>query len=400
MDDSARDSLYFLENAAEGTPDSVVMHMDMPGWSNTFGTYFQTIININSKNKLIVKADNYLNSSLAEMTMRMHFFGQPPEPAMYLQTWPDIKRNVTGLYIGNSTTLSRKIAVTLNFRADYIIDKFQSSIGMEQFSVFNYKLEPKYSQLTKGLNLNAQYHIFKPVIFSLQTGISERIPTITERYGFYLYNAYDGYDYIGNPSLKTEKTISARFSMTYFNQGVKINFSQSFNYLTDYIMGITDTIIPPMNFYTNGLRVFSNIPGATIYGSELQVMYKPGGGFTFFLQGKFTWGQIYSGDPLPLIPPFKNVISVSYDRGRWSFQADNETAFSQHRINLNYGETTSPGYTLFNIKANMHFMIKGSMFDFSAGITNLLNAWYYEHLDWGHIPRPGRSFNIFLKYTY
>ena len=101
-----------------------------------------------------------------------------------------------------------------------------------------------------------------------------------------------------------------------------------------------------------------------------------------------------------MIPPLKNTVSISYEKKRWSFQADNETAFRQNRINTGYGETRSPSYTLFNIKAGYHMMFKRSMVDFSAGITNILDADYYEHLDWGHIPRPGRSFNFFMKFTY
>jgi iron complex outermembrane receptor protein len=400
MDDSQRDSVFYLENDASGTPDSVIMRMDMPGWSNTFGSYFQTVVNLNHKNRLTVKADNYINGALAEMTMHMHFAGEPPEPAMYLQTWPDIRRSVTGLYISNTTTLSPKLFMTLNGRLDYNIDIFQSSVGEEQFSVFNYDLAPKYQKITKGINFVAQYRFAKPVTLSFESGLSDRIPTITEGYGFYLYNAYDGYDYIGNPSLKTEKSVSARLSLLYFNNGLKINLSQSFNYLTDYIMGITDANIPPMNFYTNGLRVYNNVPGATLYSTDLQIMYKPAGGFSFFLLGKYTLGQLKDGTPLPLIPPFKNLLTVRYEKGRWSFQADNETSLAQNRVNSDYGETKSPSYTLFNIKSSVHFMMKGSMLDFSAGITNIFDTYYYEHLDWGHIPRPGRSINLLLKYTY
>lgn len=400
MDDSARDSLYFLDNTAGGGRDSVIMRMDMPGWSNTFGSYVQTVVNLNPKNKLTLKADNYVNTSLAEMTMHMHFPGQPPEPPMYLQTWPDILRSVTGIYISNTTTFSSRFILNVNGRVDYNSDRLQSSVGAEQFSVFNYKLAPKYSQITKGLNFTAQYTLFKPLSLSVQTGFSERIPTITERFGFYLFNAYDGYDYIGNPSLRTEKSFSGRLTLIYSHNGLKINLAQSLNYIHDYIMGINDTAIPPMNFYTNGLRVFNNLPGAKLYSTDLQVMYKSAGGFTFFLLAKYTRGQLNNGIPMPLIPPLKNILSVTYEVRKWSFQADNETAFRQTRINPGYGETKSPSYTLFNIKASRHFMLKGSMLDCSAGMTNIFDVNYYEHLDWGHIPRPGRSFSLFIKYTY
>ncbi len=400
MDDSKRDSLFFLDNEVNGTRDSVIMRMDMPGWSNTFGSYVQIVADLNNRNRLTLKADNYINGSLAEMVMHMHFTGEPVEPPMYLQTWPDLVRNVSGLYLSNTTTFSKKLSLTLNGRLDFNLDKLRSSVAAEQFSVFNYSLASKFGQLTKGINLVAQYRIFKPLFLSVQTGWSERMPTVSERFGFYLYNAYDGYDYVGNPYLKTEKSASARFTVTYFNNGLKINLCQSLSYLSDYIMGITDTVIPPMNFYTNGLRVYNNIPKAEMHSTDLQVMYSLNGGFSFFLLTKYTWGQISSTTPLPLIPPLKNTFSVSYEKKRWSFQADNETALRQNRINTGYGETRSPSYTLFNIKAGYHLMLKGSMVDLSAGVTNLLDANYYEHLDWGHISRPGRSFNFFIKYTY
>jgi iron complex outermembrane receptor protein len=376
------------------------MRMDMPGWSNTFGSYIQAIVNLNNRNKFTARVDNYINSSLAEMTMHMHFPDTPPEPEMYLQTWPDMIRNVTGFYLSNTTTFSPKLSFTFNGRLDYNMDKFQSPVAADQFSVFDYVLSDKYFQHTKGTNLIAQYQIFKPVLLSLQTGYSERIPTISELYGFYLYNAYDGYDYIGNPELETEKSFSSRLMLIYFNHGLKINLSQSVSYLSDYIMGITNNQIPPMNFYTNGLRVYQNIPGAKMYGTDLQIMYKPEGGFSFFVLTKYTYGETNNGNPLPLIPPFKNIFSMSYERKRWIFQADNETAFAQNRINEDYGETITPAYTLFNIKAGAHFMLKEYMLDCSAGITNIFDVNYHEHLDWGNIPRQGRSFNVFIKYTY
>jgi iron complex outermembrane recepter protein len=400
MDDSARDSLFFLTNEVTSKTDSIFMRMDMPGWSNTFGTYIQAVVDLNSKNKLTVKADSYTNASLAEMTMHMHFKGQPSEPPMYLQTWPDMIRNVTGLYISNTTNLNSNLNINVNGRFDFNFDTFQSPVAEQQFSVFNYDLGQRNKKVTKGLNVAAQYRIKKNALFSVQAGISERMPTISERYGFYLFNAYDGYDYIGNPSLKTEKSVFARFMITYFKNDLKINVGQSLNYLSDYILGITDTLIPPMNFYTNGLRVYHNLPGAKMYSTDLQLVYKPGGGFTFFTLTKYTRGHLNSGASLPLIPPLKNIFSISYEKNRWAFQADNETSLRQNRINLDYGETGTRSYTLFNLKASAHFMAKKSMIDCSAGLNNVFDVNYHEHLDWGHIPRPGRSITFFIKYTH
>jgi len=400
MDDSKRDSLYFIKNKTTGKQDSAMMRMDMPGRSNTFGSFAVASFNLNDKNKFTIKADNYSNSSLAEMTMHMHFVGKPLEPPMYLQTWPDIVRNVTGLYIQNTTAFNDKLFMSLNGRLDYSLDNLQSEVANQQFSVFNYNLPRKFNKLTKSVNLSLQYQIAQAVQLTFQTGYSERIPTITEQFGYYLFNAYDGYDYIGNPYLKTEKSLMGRFAFTYSNQGFKLNFSQSCNLLTDYIMGITNTEIPPMNFYTNGLRVYTNVPGAKLLSSDLQTIYNPVKGLYFFNLSKFTWGQLNSGDPLPLISPFKNQLSVNYEKDKWTFQVDNETSLQQNRINILYGETKSPSFTIFNLKSSFHIILPDMILDASLGITNVFNTDYYEHLDWGRILRPGRSINLFIKYTY
>lgn len=188
MDDSKRDSMFFINNQVSGMPDTVFMRMDMPGRSHTFGSFIQYSLNPGTKNKLLIKADNYVNKSLAEMTMHMHFKGSFPEPPMYLQTWPDILRNVTGLFLQNTTALSDKLYLTLNSRIDFNIDKLNSSLAGEQFSVFNYKLKSRYQRTTGSLNLSVEYQIARQLSLVMQTGFSERIPTISELFGFYLYS--------------------------------------------------------------------------------------------------------------------------------------------------------------------------------------------------------------------
>lgn len=400
MDDSKRDSLFFIEDKVNNTRDSVIMRMEMPGWSNTFGIFAQLSFRLNNRNKLIIKADNYINSSLAEMTMHMHFLGKPEDPPMYLQTWPEIRRSVTGIFIQNTTLFSSKSSLTVNGRIDYDSDKLMSDLAAEQFSVLNYNLAGKNVRYSGAVNLLFRYKIISPLVLTIQSGIAERVPTISELYGFYLYNAYDGYDYIGNPGLKTEKSLSSRLALTWYNKDLKINLSQSLNWLKDYIMGVTNVDIPPMNFYTNGLRVYSNLPGAVLRSTDIQIMYSPVESFSFFLLTKYTYGKLNTGEPMPLISPLKNILSASYEYRKWTFQVDNETALRQTRINSGYGEAISPAYSIFNLKAGYHLMFAGAMMDFSIGVTNLFDKNYYEHLDWGHIPRPGRSINFFLRLKY
>ncbi|MGE5052383.1 MAG: hypothetical protein ACM3KI_12960, partial [Bacillota bacterium] len=56
---------------------------------------------------------------------------------------------------------------------------------------------------------------------------------------------------------------------------MRIKLSPSYNLITDYIMGVTNQDIPPMNFYTNGTRVYTNVAGAKLYSIDLQALLTP-----------------------------------------------------------------------------------------------------------------------------
>jgi iron complex outermembrane receptor protein len=400
MDDSHRDSLYLLKSSPANKSDSVYMRMDMPGKSSTLGAYFQVTIPWNSRNKLVLKADNYTNNSLAEMTMHMRYAGFPPESPMYMQTWPEMLRNVTGIFVQNTTFVTERLSVMVNGRMDYNLDVLQSKYGQEQFSVFNYSLGKTQSKLIKSLNLLVQYHLSEDISLTATAGYAERMPTIGERMGFYLYSAYDGYDYIGNPYLKAEKSnfFSAAFLLS--KPKLKVNITQSLSLINDYIMGVTNTQIPAMNFYAKGIRVYSNAPGANLYSADLQTLYNPAKSLSLFLSSKFTLGKLNTGVPLPLIPPLKTVVAAQYQKGQFSLQVESETAIAQKRINKSYGESETPGFAVFNLKSSYSIPLSHTMMDISFGITNLFNKAYYEHLDWGHINRPGRSFELLLKFSY
>lgn len=400
MDDSKRDSLYLLKNKPVGKSDSVYMRMDMPGKSSTLGAYVQLIIPWNAVNKLTLKTDNYSNNSIAEMTMHMRYAGFALETPMYLQTWPALLRNVSGIFIENSTYLSDKLTFIANGRIDYTIDNLQSNYGQEQFSVFNYSLPKTQSKFVKSLNVSAQYRFSNIISLIVSTGYAERMPTIGERLGFYLFNAYDGYDYIGNPYLKAEKSNFFRADLQFTKSNLKINLNQSFSLIQDYIMGITNSQIPAMNFYAKGIRVYSNVTHAKLYSADLQVLYSPLKSLSVFLLSKFTLGEINKSVPMPLIPPLKTIVAIQYEKNNLSLQAECESALAQNLINLDYGERTTSAYTVINVKSGYQFSFSKLAFNAGLGITNLLNKLYYEHLDWVRIYRPGRSMELYLKVRY
>lgn len=396
MDDSQRDSLFILKNNPVGKPDSVFMRMDMPGVSKTLGAYFIAKIPTGKLSILTLKAENYTNYSLAEMTMHMRFVNAKPEAPMYLQTWPEMMRNVSGIYAEESWAI-QKGSISLNGRLDYTSDFSLSEVGKNQFAIFNYTLKDRQSRLTTNANINLSYSFSKQFSSDVSIGYGERVPTISERLGFYLFNAYDGFDYIGDPEIKNEKSFFTKVQGEYTTSYFKANFTQTLSIVQDYILGVTDPSIPQMNFYAQGIRRYTNLPQARLMSSDLQLAFLPSKRVTLFLLSKYTYGEMADHSPLPLIAPLKSILSAQYKFKRLSFQGECEGALKQTRINAQFGETMTNGFAIINLKSSYSLPLRNSKIDVSISITNLLNRGYYEHLDWGKIDRPGRSIDLYTS---
>lgn len=398
MDDSQRDSVYFLRDNSGTISDTVLMRMDMPGYSTTAGAFAQYDFKTGKKSNLQVKLDHYTNFSLAEMTMFMHYLGGKPEKPMYMQTWPSMMRSVTGLYLQNKYRISSELSVTFDGRIDFALDHQRNELAKEQFSVLGYNLSRNISGLAAGINGSLKYSPSDRFIMNMTVGYSGRLPTITERYGYYLYNAYDGYDYIGNPGLKNEKSLFTELKLSYISAPFRITVSQNLSRLSDYIAGKTDTSLRQLNFYASGLRIYQNYEGAVMASTGIQFFLFPVNNISLYSSLNYTQGRFLNGEALPLIAPMTNTLALLYEKNRFMVRAENVSALTQNRINSEYGEKVTPGFSVYNLKTSYRMPVDRSSVELSAGVTNLFNKSYFEHLDWGRILRPGRSFEISVRY--
>ncbi|HRM13660.1 MAG TPA: TonB-dependent receptor, partial [Flavobacterium sp.] len=74
----------------------------------------------------------------------------------------------------------------------------------------------------------------------------ERAPSVSEGYGFYLFNSFDRYDYIGNPELRNEKSAEANAFVGYKTKKISAKISSSYFRISDYIVGNpAQNLIPP-----------------------------------------------------------------------------------------------------------------------------------------------------------
>jgi iron complex outermembrane recepter protein len=372
----------------------VPMHMDMPGFSNTYGIYAEGEIKINSKQKLLFRADG--SSNLLNASMTMYQAGQLP---MYMLTWPDNRKNQYGLSASWLLQIDSSLKIQVTGRTDLIRYQLVSQDAKDQVSIFGYPSADR-KDLLKNISTVVSKKISPKISTTASLSYSERMPTASELYGFYLFNSNDGFDYIGNPVLSIEKSIQGDVSALYDWGNNRIQLTYYYAKVFNFITGVTAPSVSAMTIGANGVKSFINIANATITGMEVSTVLKPASQIDIISTLRYTRGKDNHNDPLPSIAPLKNTSSFRYQLNKAFLQLEYEASVKQNRINLKTGEDKTNGYILLNARFGYNIHLFNKMVELQAGVENILDKNYHEHLDWGNISRPGRNIYALIKCAF
>lgn len=372
---------------------NVPIHMDMPGWSDTYGFYSKMYAK-KEKHLLLFNANAYLNKSLAEMTM---YPSDPNENSMFMLTWPDVRTLYSGIYGEDKITLKNNQKLQVSARLGFQNEQIDSEFGLNSLQIFYPNFEGDNNRFL--MNIATQYEKkLNDFDFMLSAGYGERAPSVTESYGFYLYNSFDNYDYIGNPYLEKEKSIELNASVNYAKSKFKIGVEASFFYITDYIIGEIDPTLAPMTIGAHGVKVYTALKYATIFNTGLKTSYKlfP----TTTIDGKVTYnlGQDNTGENLPLISPVDYRLAVHYRKNYFDAEINMNGATKQSKYSSYYGEDMTGAYTIFNANASYSFYFDTNKLLLKSGVENMFDTYYSTFADWDNIPRIGR--NVFVNLSF
>src|SRR5690606_1372919 len=146
---------------------------------------------------------------------------------------------------------------------------------------------------------------------------------------------------------------------------------------------------------------YVNIGFASLSGAESSLNYKfSADHFTINNTLKWVQGKDANGKALPLMSPLKSITSLRYIHKKMFLQLENEISMKQTKINVAYGETQTPGYSLFNFRSAYTIPYKKAAVEFSLGMENIFDTAYHEHLDWGNYLRPGRNIYGMLSFKF
>ena len=375
---------------------SVPIHMDMPGWSNTQGAYLEAQLRNRGKHTISMKLDGYHNRVKADMTMY-----PVNSAAMYMLTWPVNHQTVTGLYIQDLVSLNENSRIDFKLRMDAAFSRLTDKMGQDQFAVLGYDVSGPANRLLKNFSAGYTRYLNSELTLYASAGYSERLPTTSERYGFYLFNRMDNHDYIGNPDLKNEQSLNAGLNLIYSINNFSLKLSGFTSYLQQYILGQTQSGLSVMTIGADGVRAYNNIPSARISGAESSLNYQfANRHFTLNNTIKWVHGTDNSGNPLPLIAPLKSISALRFNHEKLFIQAESEISSGQNRVSTAFAEKSSPGFSIINFRTSYTFSLKKYNLEFSAGAENLLDKAYYEHLDWGKMFRPGRNIYSMLSLKF
>ena len=236
---------------------SVSIHMDMPGWSQTFGYYSKVKMNWKNHN-LLVNLNSFYNKSVAEMTM---YPANPNENSMFMYTWPDVRTLYNGLFIEDNYAVNChsnvKISASIGMHSNKVISEF----GLESLRIFYPNLEAQKNRFLKSFAANYNYNK-NGFGYGLGIGYGERAPSVSEGYGFYLFNSFDGFDNIGNPYAKNEKSMEGNGFIGLNKKHWNTKITASCFRIDNYIVGIPVANLVPMTIGANGLKIIYDILNA------------------------------------------------------------------------------------------------------------------------------------------
>jgi len=373
-------------------PD-VPIHMDMPGWSDTYGFYSKMNIE-KKKHKILVNFNAYYNKSLAEMTM---YPEDPEENLMFMLTWPDVRTMNTGAYGEDSFSINDHGILSFSGRLAYQHERIADEFGLNSLKIFYPDMDDQQDRFL--INLSTAYKIENDrSIWLFSAGYGQRAPSVSEAYGFFLYNSYDNFDYIGNPYLKNEKSAEINGRYDYAVKKFKVGAEASYFYMPDYIIGEIDPEVSPMTIGAEGVKIYSRLNYASIFNAGVNLSYEFLNSLTWAANVGYNLGQDDGGNNLPLISPIQYGSSLSFKKGMVNAAIDMLGATEHTNYAPVYGESPKEAYTIFNINAGSSFYFGSQKLLVKGGIENIFDVFYSTYADWNGIPRKGR--NVFLNISY
>ncbi len=380
---------HWMDDYARNVDERRVMRsMNMPMYGSTRTTGgISSIAARSGRHSFGLTLDGYQTKSFGEMWM---FSTLPNIPDMYLLNLGDVVVNNGAIAVEHRAQVTSSLRTQLSARFDYSIrdvenEQAQSILGGRWGLT---SLQKRYS--IPGVSGSVEYAVATGTLVRLSVANVGRLPTHVENYGHYIYNYVDGYFYSGNPGLAPERSIQVELGSERITSKYGVRANVFYNRVSNYILGRSDSgLVEDAGTYR--FRVFDNISAATLMGFELSTVYSIVPEVEANASVSYTRGQNLEFDePLPLMPPLALTASIRYSNAAgWNAEVEGRGAAPQNRVSSRAAkEDGTDGYFVVNLRGNYPV---NNRVEIKAGVDNLFDYYYNEHLSFGNLASVGRN---------
>ncbi len=236
------------------------------------------------------------------------------------------------------------------------------------------------TQFDPSLSLGMSRKINEHVTFGAWLGRAQRSAGLTERFINYFPVGNDPYEMLGNPNLSAEVNNQLDITVEWGTGQTALSFDVFGSYMENYISSRIDPNLTPSLPMSPGVRQYINIDDAFKTGFEINWTQKLFLGLQHQLGAAYTYAKdLEREDPLPEIAPldFRYILRGKYLDDKLRPEVSFRHVLEQSRISKQYGETTTPSFSLLDVKILLQ---ASNSIGIGLGVNNLFNSNYYEHL--------------------
>ena len=293
--------------------------------------------------------------------------------------WQDASVVDLGSFAELHHLVSSSLSYTLGLRVDQVTATLDEPA--KNF-IMVYGQDDQWEEINYGGMAIIKYSPSEVLGVTLAAGRGTRSADITERFINHLPVGASPHEHFGNPELKAEINnqlelgLSSGVSNHHFKSSVFI--SKLENYIFARVDSSVTRVFLPCN-EPKVSKVFQNLDQAQQVGFELTAdgVLIPALQYEFAIA--YTQGENLDNEtPLPEMPPLETVLNLRYSFKALPLWIQTEARWvsDQDRVSVEYGESATKGFQVYNIKSD--FSMENGL-SLRVSVNNMFDTAYYEH---------------------
>jgi len=320
---------------------------------------------------------------------------------------PDVDIDAVGLFVEHARPLGDLVSLDLGARFDRVATAADpAKAGVALYTAYHGTDDTSRTDLLPSGRAKVSWQAASSVVLAASIGHTARVAEANERY-FSLRRM--GSDWVGNPDLAPARNTGVDVSVTVQRPRATLTANAYANRIDDYIavyLARRVTMVPGV--MNAAARSYVNVDalqrGVEASGSFTLRQPLSVSGDVSYVRGTMTPRAdlgVTSRD-LAETPPLRVRLRARVDDGRVFAELEGVGSAAQTRVDRSLGEAETPSYAIANLTAGLR---RGRV-SVAAGIANLFDTYFVEHLSFQRDPfrsglrvaEPGR--NLFVNASW